>query len=130
LKALPFYIGYFIVISIASYLSTSLGSLVSFLLSFFVIPILMVNFLRKQTIESFFEFDLLNVVKDNLGNYIVTMLKQYAVTLVFLFLSFILIGIPGLCFTSSMFAANFYGKYVEQKHTLAFGAQSSSPSTV
>ncbi len=47
-KALPFYIAYIIVISIASYISASLGSLVSFLLAFFVVPILMVNFFRKQ----------------------------------------------------------------------------------
>ena len=129
-KALPFYIAYIIVISIASYISASLGSLVSFLLAFFVVPILMVNFFRKQTIESFFEFDLLNVVKDNLGDYIMTMLKQYAVTIVFLILSIILIGIPGLCFTSSIFVANFYGNYIEQKHPHAFGAQSKNISTV
>jgi hypothetical protein len=46
LKALPFYIAYLIVIFIASYISSSLGSLVSFLLAFFVVPILMVNFFR------------------------------------------------------------------------------------
>jgi hypothetical protein len=130
LKALPFYISYIIVISIVSYISTSLGSAVSFLLSFFVIPILMVNIFRKQTIESFFEFDLLNVVKDNLGDYIMIMVKQYVVTIVFLILSFILIGIPGLCFTSSIFVANFYGNYIEQKHTHAVGAQSNNPSVV
>lgn len=129
LKALPFYIAYIIVISIVSYINTSLGSAVSFLLSFFVIPILMVNFFRKQTIESLFEFDLLNVVKDNLGDYIIMILKQYVVTIVFLILSFILIGIPGLCFTSSIFVANFYGNYIEQKHTHTLETQSKNPTT-
>jgi len=38
------------------------------LLALFVIPILAVNFFRKQTIESFFEFDVLNVVKEWLKN--------------------------------------------------------------
>ena len=46
------------------------------LLALFVIPILAVNFFRKQTIESFFEFDVLNIVKDNLGDYVVTVLKR------------------------------------------------------
>lgn len=130
LKALPFYIAYLIIIFIASYISSSLGSLVSFLLAFFVVPILMVNFFRKQTIESFFEFDLLNVVKDNLGDYIMIVLKQIALTIVFLILSFILIGIPALYFTSSIFVANFYGNYIEQKHTHTFGTESKNPSTV
>ena len=57
-------------------------------------------------------------------------LKQYVVTIVFLILSFILIGIPGLFFTSSIFVANFYGNYIEQEHTHAFGAQSNSPLTI
>ena len=130
LKALPFYIAYLIIIFIASYISSSLGSLVSFLLAFFVVPILMVNFFRKQTIESFFEFDLLNVVKDNLGDYIMIVLKQIALTIVFLILSFILIGIPALYFTSSIFVANLYGNYIEQKHTHTFGTESKNPSTV
>lgn len=130
LKALPFYIGYFIIISIASYINTSLGSLVSLLLSFFVVPILLVNFFRKQTVESFFEFDLLNVIKDNPGDYIITMLKQYVVSLVFLLLSLIIIGLPGLCFTSSIFVANFYGNYIAQKNTHTLEAQSKSPTAV
>jgi hypothetical protein len=130
LKALPFYIAYIIVISIASYISASLGGLISFLLAFFVVPILMVNFFRKQTIESFFEFDLLNVVKDNLGDYIMTVLKQIALTIIFLILSIILIGIPALYFTSSIFVANFYRNYIEQKHTHAFETQSINTSTV
>lgn len=130
LKSLPFFIAYIIVISVVSYINTSLGSLVSFLLQFFVIPILMVNFFRKQTIESYFEFDLLNIVKNNLGDYIMMIIKQYAVTIVFLILSFIIIGIPGLFFTSSIFVANFYGNYVVKEHTHAFEAQSNNPLTI
>ena len=66
LKALPFYIAYSIVIFVISYISPTLGSLINLLFAVFVIPILAVNFFRKQTIESFFEFDILNAVKDNL----------------------------------------------------------------
>src|SRR5664280_183056 len=125
-----FYIVYAIVVSAATYVSANLGSLVNLLLAFFVIPILAVNFFRKQTIESFFEFDVLNIVKDNLGDYVVTVLKQYVLSIVFLILSIVLIGIPALLFTNSIFIANFYGRYIEQKHTLALKTQSKDPLTV
>ncbi len=49
---------------------------------------------------------------------------QYAVTIVFLILSILLIGIPGIFFTSSIFVANFNGNYIEKEHTQALGAQS------
>ena len=100
------------------------------LLALFVIPILAVNFFRKQTIESFFEFDVLKVVKDNLGDYVVTVLKQYVLSIVFLILSIVLIGIPALFFTNSILIANFYGNHIEQKHTLAFKTQSKDQLTV
>jgi hypothetical protein len=118
LKALPFYIAYSIVIFVATYVSETLGHLIAFLLAFFVIPILMINFFRKQTIESFFEFYILNVVKDNIRDYIITVLKQSALEIVFAILSIVLIGIPATILTSSIFIANFYGRCVEQKKIL------------
>jgi hypothetical protein len=66
LKALPFYIVYVIILFAATYVSEAFGNLVSLLLGFFVIPMLAVNFFRKQTIESFFEFGVLNVVKEKI----------------------------------------------------------------
>jgi hypothetical protein len=130
LKALPFYIAYLIVISVATYISVTFGNLISLLLSIFVIPLLTVNFFRKQTVKSFFEFDILNTVKDNLGEYVIIILKQLVVTIAFAILSIILIGIPAMIFTSSIFIAGFYGNYIEQKNTLAFGTSSKSLSTV
>jgi hypothetical protein len=115
LKALPFYIVYVIILSAATYVNETLGSLVSLLLGIFVIPMLAVNFMRKQTIESFFEFAILNLVRDNLGEYIITALKQYALNFVFLILSFVLVGIPAIMFTSTIFFANMYGRLVEKK---------------
>ncbi len=129
-KALPFYLAYAVVIFAVSYISASLGSLVELLLGVFVLPLLAVNFLRKQTIESFFEFDVLNVIRDNLEDYIVTVLKQYALVIVFAILSIVLIGIPAMIFTNSMLIANFYRRKIEQKNTVAFKAQMSEPSTV
>ena len=115
LKALPFYIAYMVILSATTYVNETLGNIVNLLLGFFVIPLLAVNFFRKQTIESFFEFDVLNVVRDNLGEYIITVLKQYALVIVFLVLSIVLVGIPAMFFTNSIFVANLYGRLVVRK---------------
>ncbi|AKB19881.1 DUF4013 domain-containing protein [Methanosarcina sp. WWM596] len=115
LKALPFYIAYMVILFATTYVNETLGNLVNLLLGFFVIPLLAVNFFRKQTIESFFEFDVLNIVRDNPGEYIVTVLKQYALVIIFAVLSIVLVGIPAMFFTNSIFVANLYGRLVERK---------------
>lgn len=115
LKALPFYIAYMVILSAAMYVNETLGSIINLLLGFFVIPLLAVNFFRKQTIESFFEFDLLNIVRDNPEEYIITVLKQYALVIIFAVLSIVLVGIPAMFFTNSIFVANLYGRLVEKK---------------
>lgn len=130
LKALPFYVAYMAIDFAATFVNETLGNLVNLLLGFFVVPILEVNFFRKQTIKSFFEFQLLDIVRDNPGDYIITVLKQYALIIVFFILSFILIGIPAILFTNSIFVANLYGRIVEQRQTLAFKNQSNEPITV
>jgi hypothetical protein len=128
-KLIPLYIVHLIIVGSIMYASMTLGKLVNFMLAFFILPMLIVNFMRKQTVGSAFEFQVLNVVKDNSGDYIVTMLKQILLGFIFMLLSFVLIGIPALIFTNSIFIANFYGKYIEQKHTLALGTQAKDPLT-
>jgi len=130
LKALPFYILYIAIVFAATFVNETLGNLVNFLLGFFVVPILVVNFFRKQTIESFFEFQLLDIVRDNPGDYVLAVLKQYALIIIFAILSIVLIGIPAMFFTNSIFIANLYGRLVEQRHTLALKSQSNDPVTV
>lgn len=130
LKALPFIIVYAIITFAISYISSILGDLIDLLLRLFVIPILSVNFFRKQTIESFFEFDIFNVAKENLEDFIMVSLKQFALNIVFAILSIILIGIPGLLFTSSIFIANFYGRVIVQKNSIDFQTQINDPSSV
>ena len=119
LKSLPFYITYVAIVFAATFVNETLGNLVNLLLGFFVVPILVVNFFRKQTLESFFEFQLLDIVRNNLGDYVMAVLKQYALVIIFAILSIVLVGIPAMFFTNSIFIANFYGRLVEQKRTLA-----------
>lgn len=83
LKALPFYALYIGISFAATFVNETLGSLVNLLLGFFVVPILEVNFFRKKTLESFFEFQLLDIVRDNPGDYVIAVLKQYALGIVF-----------------------------------------------
>jgi hypothetical protein len=130
LKALPFYVLYIGISFAATFVNETLGSLVNLLLGFFVVPILEVNFFRKKTLESFFEFQLLDIVRDNPGDYIIAVLKQYALGIVFLILSILLVGIPAMLFTNSIFVANLYGRLVEQRHTLALKTQLNDFTTI
>lgn len=129
LKALPFFIVLITIPNAVSQVNETIGLLVSLLLSLFVRPILEINFYRKQTIKSFFEFGILHVVKDDFGDYTITILKQIALGIVFLILSLVLIGIPAFLFTQVIFIANFYGRVVEQKNRPALEPQFNEPST-
>ena len=129
LKSIPFFIVCAIAVIAATYANATFGGII-FLLALFVIPILIVNFFKKQTIQSLFEFNILKNVTGNLGDYVVAVLKQWILSIVFLVFSLVLIGISAMYFTSSIFIANFYGNFIEQKHTLSFNTQSKDPVTV
>ena len=113
LKAIPFAIVYMVVIGVVGIVSQDLLQIVNFLFSCFVIPLLGVNFMKKQTVEAYFEFGVLKAMKENLGDYIVMILKTYALTIIFGLLIIVLIGFPALMFTSSIFVADFYRRYVK-----------------
>ncbi len=115
LKSLPFYIVYAVLVAGIMVIDEYKRQILSFLLGFFVLPILSVNFYRKQTVGSYFDFGKLGYVMNNIGDYIIAMLKQYATSIIFLVLSIVLIGIPALYVTSMIFAANFYGRFVEEQ---------------
>lgn len=127
LKAIPFLIVLMTVQYAAGQASETFGFIVSLLLSLFVFPILGINFYRKQTIMSFFEFGILHAVKDDFGDYTITILKQIVLGIVFSILSIVLIGIPALLFTNGIFTANFYGRIVEQKNLPALEPQLNEP---
>jgi len=113
LKALPFAIVYMIFLTVVGIMSQNLLQIVNFLFSCFVIPLLGVNFMKKQTVEAYFEFKILNAMKENLGDYIVMILKTYALTIIFGIMIVVLIGFPALMFTGSIFIADFYRRYVK-----------------
>jgi hypothetical protein len=119
LKSLPFLLAYMVVgavlggIGEAGESMEALTGFVSFILDLFVVPMLAMNFIRKMTIESFFEFDLIKVVINNFKDYVIALLNTLALTLVFLVLSVVLVGIPAGAFTKNIFLADFYRRNVK-----------------
>lgn len=114
LKVLPFALFYVILFMGITFANETLGSVLNLLFAIFVLPILKINFLRKQTVGSYFEFGMLKYVTENIGDYVLTLLKQYALIIIFAMLFFVLIGIPALYFTTFIFFANFYGRVVKE----------------
>jgi len=89
------------------------GSLITILISLFVVPMLAVNFFNKETVSSCFELDKVKPVFENLGDYIIALLKSIAIALIFALMSIILVGIPAHAFTKNLFLADFYRRYAK-----------------
>jgi hypothetical protein len=84
------------------------------ILALLVVPILAMNFMRKRTVASCFEFDLVRVVVKNFLDYVIAMLKDLALGLIFMVMILILVGIPASVFTKGMFTAEFYRGHVKK----------------
>jgi len=113
LKAIPFMIVYTIVDTILDKIDPGISRLVDFFLALFIIPILSINFANKETIESFFEFKTLKLVFKNLGDYIMALLKDILLGIVFAIMIIILVGIPAGIFTKNIFIVDFYRRKVK-----------------
>jgi len=94
-------------------LAKALGTLVYLILVFLAVPILAMNFFRKQTVQSCFEFNKVRVVTSNLGDYIMVLIMSILLAIVFGVLSLILVGIPASTFTKNIFLADFYRRLVK-----------------
>jgi len=115
IKSLPFVIISIIIIVIAYIINTRVGALTEFFLKLFVFPMLTINFFNKETVGSYFEFEILKSVFNNLGDYVVAVLKSILLCVVFLLMSIILVGIPAGIFTEGMFLADFYRRKVKKR---------------
>jgi len=119
LKALPFIIVYAIFISVLSSVIEVLGlhggvlSLVDLFLQLLIVPMLVINFFVKQTIESFFEFKIIKFVFTNFSDYLVALGQTILLGIIFLILTIVLVGIPAGAFTKNMFLADFYRRRVK-----------------
>jgi len=89
-------------------------SWVFILLAILVVPVLALNFIKKRTVASCFEFDLVRIVFKNFGDYLVALLKDFALTLVFIVMIVILVGFPSLAYTKMIFMTEWFRKYVSK----------------
>jgi len=112
LKSIPFGIAIIFVYIIVG-LIPFVGFLGSLFISLFVVPILTINFFKKETVESYFELSKVKAVFDNLGEYIIVILKSIALKVIFFIMIIILVGIPAGAFTKNIFMADFYRRYVK-----------------
>ena len=113
IKSIPFIIVYAAILGIITIINPWLRGIVQFLLSLFVVPILFINFFNKETVGSLFEFRIIKSVFDNLGDYIVTVLKGILLSIVFFIMIIVLVGIPAGIFTENIFLADFYRRKVK-----------------
>ena len=113
LKSIPFMIVYMIIIIGVDAVNTNLSAVINMIISWFVMPLLSINFMKKKTIGSYFEFSVLSAIKDYFADYIVMLLKTFAITIVFAIMMIVLVGIPAIMFTSTIFYADFYRRYVK-----------------
>jgi len=112
-KAIPFVLAYLVLVLVIGAISPFLKNVMDLLLSIFVVPMLGINFIKKMTVGAFFEFEVVEAVFSNLGDYVVALLKSLALGLIFLVMIIILVGIPASVFTKNMFLADFYRRRVK-----------------
>jgi len=112
LKAIPFIIVIMIINNILDEIPV-IGAIGSFFVYLFIVPLLSINFMVKETIASFFEFNIIKHVFSNIGDYVVVIIKSIALGIIFLILYIVLVGIPANAFTKNIFFADFYRRYVK-----------------
>lgn len=112
IKAIPFMIVYGLFDAIVGKAGEATSLLASIFVGVFIVPILSINFFSKQTIASFFEFEIVSEVFNNLNDYVMVILKSISLGIIFLAMSLILVGIPAGAFTKNIFIADFYRRRV------------------
>ncbi len=114
LKALPFVLVVLAVFSGLLLINPVLEGIFEILFGIFVFPILAIHFMNKMTIESFFEFRVVKAVWNNMGDYLVALLKSIGLGLIFFVMIIILVGIPASQFTKNIFLVDFYRRRVKK----------------
>ena len=113
LKGLPFVITYIIISIVLDGIDSRIAELVDFSIALFIVPVLTINFFKKETVGSYFEIEILKYVFNNFGDYVVALLKSILLGIIFLIMWVILVGLPAGAFTKNMFIADFYRRRVK-----------------
>jgi hypothetical protein len=113
IKSIPFGLVYAIVATILIKIDSSLTFII-FLFQVIALPILTMNFIHKETVSSYFEFEIIMSVFNNIEDYVVVLFKSILLAIIFVVMSLILVGIPAMAFTYYIFVADFYRRRVMQ----------------
>ncbi len=119
LKAIPFILVYMLVINLIESFVDVIGitqmltTVIDYFISLFIVPLLTINFFKKETISSYFEFKILKSIINNLNDYIVVLLKSIALAIIFFVMIVVLVGLPAGMFTQNIFFADFYRQFVK-----------------
>ena len=111
-KALPFMLGYIAVTIIISIIPV-IGTIFNLFTGFFVVPVLTINFFKKETVDSYFEFRKIKYVFNEIEDYIVMLIKSLGLGVIFFIMMIILVGIPASVFTKHIFLTDFYRRHVK-----------------
>lgn len=111
-KIIPLMLAYMAIQFVAARIPF-IGLLATLFISLFVLPMLIINFFDKETVESSFELKKIKPVFKNIEEYLIVILKSVALQIIFLIMIIILVGLPAGMFTKNIFFADFYGKYVK-----------------
>lgn len=110
LKAIPFMVIYALIqVGLGRFPYAGLIGLL--FISLFILPMLIMNFFKKETVGSLFEFGKVSAVFENFGEYLMVVLKSIALQIIFLIMIIVLVGIPAGSFTKNIFFADFYRKH-------------------
>ncbi len=82
-------------------------------LALLIVPILSINFLKKQRVSACFEFDLVRVVFHNFEDYVIALFNELALGMIWLVMAVILVGIPSAFYMKNVFMAEFYRTHVK-----------------
>ena len=111
-KAIPFVAVYFIFMILLEFIDPLLG-LTRIFTDLFIVPLLSINFLKKEKVSAYFEFRILKAVFNNFGDYCIALLRSIGLGLLFILLWVVLVGLPAGAFTQHMFLSDFYRRRVK-----------------
>ena len=113
LKAIPFFLALMVVFILIGAAFDEFAPLFTIFIGMFFLPVLVVNFYKKQTVDSFFDVTKIKYVFRFFPDYLIAILKAIGLAAVFLVMILILVGFPAGAFTKHLFIADFYRRRVK-----------------
>ncbi len=111
-KTIPFGCTFFVVFAVLTFIPI-IGIILQILIGALILPMLMINFFKKESVDSSFDITKTKAVFVNITDYIMALLKTIGLAIVFVLMMIVLVGIPAHMFTKNIFLADFYRRRVD-----------------